>query len=83
MSRSGHKPGRGKEEYLNAFPRLRKFLNQCVVCQETGYDPERIKKKEGKYFQARIREYFHPLEVNDRGVCSECARRLVSPVTRS
>jgi|KBSMisStandDraft_5_1062788.scaffolds.fasta_scaffold208441_3 hypothetical protein len=78
MSRCGHKPGRGKEEYLNAFPRLRKFLNQCVVCQETGYDPERIKKKEGKYFQARVREYFHPLEVNESGVCLECARRLAS-----
>jgi hypothetical protein len=76
MSRWEHKPGRDKEEYLNAFPRLRRFLNQCVVCQETGYDPEKMKTKQGKYFQARIREYFHPLEVNAAGVCSDCARRL-------
>ena len=72
MSRGGHKPGRGKEEYLNAFPRLRRFLNQCLVCQQMGYDPEKMKTKEGKYFQARIREYFHPLEVNEIGICSDC-----------
>jgi hypothetical protein len=78
MSRGGHKPGRDKEEYLNSFPGLRRFLNRCVVCQETGYDPEKMKKKQGKYFQARIREYFHPLQVNESGVCSDCARRLAS-----
>jgi len=78
VSRYGHKPGRGKEEYLNAFPRLRKFMNQRVVCQEMGYDPEKVVKKRGKYFQARIRECFHPLEVNESGVCSDCARRLAS-----
>lgn len=78
MSRGGHKPGRDKEEYLNAFPRHRRFLNQCVVCQETGYDPEKMKTKQGKCFQAHIREYFHPLEVDGGGVCSDCVRRLAS-----
>ena len=76
MARFGHKPGRGKEAYLNAFPKLRRFLTQCVVCQKIGYDPERIKQKQGRYFQERIREYFHPLQLNESGVCSDCARRL-------
>jgi len=76
MRKSQHKPGRGKAEYVNAFPGLRKFLNQCVVCQQTGYDPERIDRKEGKYFLARIREYFHPLKVNEIGVCRDCEKRL-------
>jgi hypothetical protein len=83
MSRFGHKPSRGKEEYLNAFPQLRRFLNQCVVCKETGYDAEKMEKKQGKYFQARIREYFHPLEVNNEGVCSDCARRLAPRIGRT
>lgn len=83
MSRGGHKAGRNREEYLNAFPQLRRFLNECVVCHETGYNPEEIKKKQGKFFQARFREYFHPLELNESGVCPECERRLASTENES
>ncbi len=70
------KTGRGKEEWLNAFQGLKKYLNQCVVCQETGYDPERIEKKEGLFFKAKAMDFFHPLTVNELGMCASCATRV-------
>ena len=70
------KTDRDKTEWLNAFQGFRKYLNQCVVCQETGYDPVKIEKKEGLYFKAKAMEFFHPLEVNEIGVCSICAERM-------
>ena len=69
------KTGRNKTEWLNAFPKFRKFLNQCVVCQETGYDPVKLKTKQGKFFHKRAREFFHPLEVNELSICTGCSNR--------
>jgi len=64
-----------KTNWLNAFPRVRKFLNQCVIYQEIGYDSEKINRKRGQGFQKNLRKYFRPLEVNDVGICADCARR--------
>ena len=69
------KTGRNKSKWLNAFPRFRKFLNQCVVCQEIGYDPIKLKAKKGLGFQKHAREFFHPLEVDEAGICTECVVR--------
>ena len=27
------------EEYINAFPRLKKWINECLCCHEKGYKP--------------------------------------------
>jgi hypothetical protein len=64
-----------REEWLEAFPGFRKFLNQCVVCQETGYDPEKLKTKRGVGFQKNAREFFKPLTVNEHGICPGCVER--------
>jgi hypothetical protein len=65
-----------KTSWLNAFPGVqKKFLNQCVICQEVGYDPEKIKKKEGLGFQINLKKFFRPLEINDIGICADCAKR--------
>ena len=65
-----------KEKWLEAFPDIRKkYLNQCVVCQEIGYDPVKIAKKQGRFFQKRLQEFFHPLEVNEAGICTDCVVR--------
>jgi hypothetical protein len=61
-----------REAWLEAFPGFRKFLNQCVVCQETGYDPEKLKTKRGVGFQKNAREFFKPLTVNEHGICAKC-----------
>jgi disulfide oxidoreductase YuzD len=70
------KTGRNKEAWLNEYQGFKKYLNQCVVCQEIGYDPVKIEKKEGLSFKAKAMEYFYPLQVNDIGICSACERRL-------
>lgn len=61
-----------REAWLQEFPAFRKFLNQCVVCQHTGYDPEKLKAKHGVGFQKNAREFFQPLIVDQRGVCPTC-----------
>jgi DnaJ-class molecular chaperone len=61
-----------REAWLKAFPGFRKFVNQCVVCQETGYDPEKLKAKRGFGFQKNAREFFKPLTVNEQGICTTC-----------
>ena len=61
-----------REAWLQEFPSFRKFLNQCVVCQELGYDPERLETKRGFGFQKNAREFFHPLTVNEYGICPQC-----------
>jgi len=63
-----------KTSWLNAFPGVRKFLNQCVICQEVGYDPKKIKKKQGLGFQKNLKRFFRPLEINDIGICTDCAK---------
>ncbi len=67
-----------RDNWLDSFPGVRKkFLNQCVVCQEIGYDPEKIEAKEGRYFKVYIQKYWHALPVNDLGICEICERHAV------
>ena len=70
------KTGRNKTEWLNQYQGFKKYLNQCVVCQEVGYDPVSIEKKEGLYFKDKAVEFFHPLIVNELGMCAMCAERM-------
>jgi len=70
------KTGRNKTEWLNQYQGFKKYLNQCVVCKEVGYDPIKIEKKEGLYFKDKALEFFHPLTVNDLGMCTKCARGM-------
>ena len=66
-----------KERWLEAYPDVRKkYLNQCVVCQEIGYDPVKMERAEKPGLLKNIGEYFHPLVVNEIGVCTDCARRM-------
>ncbi len=69
------KSKRDRGEWLNAYQGFKKYLNQCVLCQDKGYDPVKIELKEGLYFKVRTMEYFHPLTVNDIGLCAACAER--------
>jgi len=48
------------------------------MCQTTGYDPVKIEVKEGLYFKDKAMEYFHPLTVNEIGLCPDCAERFES-----
>ena len=70
------KTGRDREQWLNAFQGFKKYLNQCVICQDIGYDPVNIEIKEGLFFKDKAVEYFHPLTVNEIGLCPDCAERF-------
>ena len=28
------------EEYIQAFPRFKKWINECICCHQKGYDPQ-------------------------------------------
>ncbi|MBI3898922.1 MAG: hypothetical protein HY308_11590 [Gammaproteobacteria bacterium] len=63
-------------EWLSAYQGFKKYLNQCVVCQEIGYDPAKMLDKEEPYFQKRVKEFFYPLMVNEIDICGNCVERL-------
>ena len=70
------KPSRERDEWLNAFQGFRKYLSQCVACQEMGYDPVKIELKDGLYFKERAMKYFQPLTLDASGLCSICAEAV-------
>ena len=70
------KTGRDRDEWLDEYQGFKKYLNQCVMCQSTGYDPVKIQVKEGLYFNDKAMEYFHPLALNEIGLCLDCAERF-------
>ena len=56
--------------YLDTYPWLGKWINQCVACQRLGYRPELPEK----HVAARnLRSYFPELALNDQGLCDQCA----------
>ena len=65
------------EEYLKKFPKLNKWINQCLCCGEKGYRPdmpERISVFEGAMDTLYIKKYFKPLPLNEAGLCEVCAK---------
>ena len=78
-----HKKDNGSE-YIKAYPKLKKWINQCIICGSVGYKPElpeilTSNFGNGEYptFGAyNIRRYFQPLAVNEFGICEECQKRL-------
>lgn len=36
--------GNEGEEYIKAFPKLKKWINECVCCHEKGYNPSMPEK---------------------------------------
>lgn len=65
------------EEYIDAFPRFKKWINECICCHRKGYDPnmpENISVVEGNVGAKKIRQYFEPLSVNEYKLCEVCAK---------
>ncbi len=68
--------GRDKQQYSKQYPEVRKWLNQCIVCQSEGYKPELPETIYPGFLAENIREYYTPLEVNELKICTECAMHL-------
>lgn len=67
------------EEYINAFPKLKKWMNECICCHTKGYNPampEKITVVEGSLEVYNIKRFFKPLYVNEYGLCGICAKVL-------
>lgn len=67
------------EQYINAFPKLKKWINECLCCHEKGYKPsmpDKITKEEGSLEVYYIKKYFKPLSLNEEGLCSRCEELL-------
>jgi hypothetical protein len=65
-------------EYLDMYPGLRKkWINQCIGCQEIGYKPDLPKVLyPATAAAANLRRYFNVLELNEFGLCNLCSRLL-------
>ena len=65
------------EQYIEAFPEFKKWINECIICHFKGYDPkmpQEIGKENGNLGSYFIRKYFEPLEVDSNGMCLICAK---------
>ena len=64
------------EEYIKAFPKLKKWINICQCCHAKGYNPlmpDKITVVEGSLEVYYIKKYFKPLSIDENGLCKICA----------
>jgi hypothetical protein len=64
------------ELYVRQYPEIKRWLNQCVICQTIEYKPSLPVKIDEGFLAEHIREYFDVLEVNEINICTECNRHL-------
>lgn len=67
------------EEYIKQFPKLKKWINECICCHCKGYKPDlpdKITVVDGSMEVYFIKKYFKPLKVNDKGLCDVCEKVL-------
>jgi hypothetical protein len=61
--------------YLQAYPRLQKWINQCVGCQRNGYKPEMPEQIGPGVVAQNLRRFFPKMGLNDVGLCEQCGRQ--------
>lgn len=68
------------EDYINKFPKLKKWINQCACCGVTGYNPslpDKITMVEGSLEVYYIKKYFKPLPLDQNCLCEQCAKLIL------
>ena len=69
--------------YLYSFPSFRKWINTCVCCQKSGYDPKMPKvvtirgyghSEHPTHIAKTIRYLYQPMAVDEFGRCDECRK---------
>ena len=51
------------QEYIDAFPKLKKWINVCICCGRKGYKPntpDKISAYEYSLAGSNIKKYFEP-----------------------
>lgn len=67
------------DEYINKFPKFKKWINECSCCHIKGYNPalpEKITTIDGSLEVYFIKKYFKPLNLNENGLCPQCEKVL-------
>lgn len=67
------------EEYINKFPKLKKWINECLCCHKKGYNPSmpaKITVVDSSLETYYVKKYFKPLSVNKDGICEQCQKIL-------
>ena len=67
------------EEYVNAFPKFKKWINECICCHEKGYKPnmpDKIGDGDFNLGSYNIKKYFKHLPLNEDGICPTCEKAL-------
>ncbi len=59
--------------YLQEYPRLLEWINQCVSCQHRGHKPELPDEIHPGIAARNLRKYFQELHLNENGLCPQCA----------
>ena len=56
-------------------PKTRKWVVQCVICQDVGYKPDVPHQFFGK---SHLEKFFQPLNLNEINVCEKCESFLAN-----
>ena len=62
--------------YLQMYPELSKWMNECIVCHSRGYKPgmpEHISRA-NSVAGDNLRKYFKPLAVDELSICEQCSK---------
>ena len=65
------------ESYINQFPQLKKWINECICCHKKGYKPNMPDKIFANDFSLEvyfIKKYYKPLVLNEEGLCEVCSK---------
>lgn len=67
---------RSKAQYRKMYPKLEKWLNRCIVCQNEGYKPELPEWITPGVLAQNIRKMWDELEVNELSMCNDCEQTM-------
>lgn len=67
--------------YIQQYPGLKKWINTCICCRQSGYKPELPEALINKWgietaAAYNIRKYFRPMKVNEVSICEDCQKVL-------
>ena len=64
------------ENYVQNYPEMKKWVNQCIICQTTGYKPNLPENIYPGVLAQNIRKIYTQLEVNEINICNDCEKHL-------
>jgi hypothetical protein len=67
------------DSYIEKFPKLKKWINECKCCHSKGYNPnlpKKITEVDDSLEVYYLKKYFKPLYINKDGICKTCEKIL-------